>query len=246
MRLKDKIAVITGSGRGIGKAIADVFAEEGAYVVLVDRSGSDAAANEILQKGLKAEGMDLDITDPAAVKAGIDGLLQRKGKIDILVNNAGIISREAFVDLSYETWNKILDVNVNGNFNMCKAIIPSMIDRHYGKIVNISSIAGKMGDITASAAYGTSKGAVNAFTKSLARQLAQHSINVNAVAPHAIETDMSAQWPKEKRENVLSGIPLHRMGSSKEVAYASLFLASDEAAFITGEILNLNGGALMD
>ena len=168
------------------------------------------------------------------------------GKVDIVVNNAGIIARDAFVDLSYNTWIAVMDVNVNGNFNICKAVVPGMIGRRYGKILNISSIAGKMGDLTASAVYGTSKGAINAFTKSLARQLAEYGINVNAIAPHAIETDMSAQWSEEKRRNVIAGIPLRRMGSPEDVAKASLFLVSDDSAFITGEVLNLNGGALMD
>ncbi len=129
---------------------------------------------------------------------------------------------------------------------MCKAFLPDMVAKRCGKIVNVTSIAGKIGDITASPAYGTSKGAVNTFTRSLARQLAEYGITVNAVAPHAIETDMSAEWSDEKRRNVVASIPLKRMGTSGEVAAAVLFLASDEASFITGETLNVNGGYLMD
>jgi len=139
-----------------------------------------------------------------------------------------------------------MDVNVNGNFYWCKAVIPHMIQRKAGAILNITSIAGKMGDITAAPAYGTSKGAINTLTRSLARQLADYGIRVNAVAPHAIETDMSAEWSEEKRRSVIEAIPLKRMGRVEDVAEAALFLVSDAAAFITGETLNVNGGYLMD
>lgn len=246
MLLDKKIAVVTGAARGIGKAIAVELASNGAEVYIIDLKSSEEVAAELASKGLKMHGLSLDISKPEEVAASIAKVLKQHGKIDILVNNAGIIAREAFVDLSYQTWNKVLDVNVNGNFNLCKAVIPSMIDRKYGKILNISSIAGKMGDITASPVYGTSKGAVNAMTKSLARQLACYGINVNAIAPHAIESEMSAQWSDEKRKNVIDGIPLHRMGTPEDIAKASLYLVSDDSSFVTGEILNVNGGALMD
>lgn len=244
--LKGKVAIVTGAARGIGKAIAREFAANGATVFIVDLKGAEETAAAMKAEGLDVRGLSMDITKGDVVKAKIDGVIAECGKVDIVVNNAGIIARDAFVDLSYSTWTAVMDVNVNGNFNICKAVVPGMIERRYGKILNISSIAGKMGDITASAVYGTSKGAINAFTKSLARQLAEYGINVNAIAPHAIETDMSAQWSEEKRRNVIAGIPLHRMGSTQDVAKASLFLVSDDSAFITGEVLNLNGGALMD
>ena len=244
--LKGKVAVVTGAARGIGKAIAREFAANGAVVFIVDLKGAEETAAAMKAEGLDVRPLSMDITKGEVVKEKIDGVIAECGKVDIVVNNAGIIARDAFVDLSYKTWTAVMDVNVNGNFNICKAVVPCMIERRYGKILNISSIAGKMGDLTASAVYGTSKGAINAFTKSLARQLAEYGINVNAIAPHAIETDMSAQWSEEKRRNVIAGIPLHRMGSPEDVAKASLFLVSDDSAFITGEVLNLNGGALMD
>jgi 3-oxoacyl-[acyl-carrier protein] reductase len=150
------------------------------------------------------------------------------------------------MDLSYETWRRVLDVNLNGTFNCCKAAIAHMIRGAGGRILNITSIAAKMGDITAAPAYGTSKGAIDTFTKSLARQLAEHNVTVNAIAPHAIETDMSAEWSEAKRREVISAIPLKRMGKPDDVAEAALFLVSDAASFITGEILDVNGGALMD
>jgi len=172
--------------------------------------------------------------------------VREKGGIDILVNNAGIIARGGIMDLSREQWLQVMDVNVNGNFYWCKAVVPHMIRQKGGRILNVTSIAGKMGDITAAPVYGTSKGAINALTKSLARQLAEYGITVNAVAPHAIETDMSAEWSEEKRRAVVDAIPLRRMGTAREVAEAVSFLVSDEAAFITGETLNVNGGFLMD
>ena len=246
MELQGKIAIITGSARGIGFEIAKTLAREGAFSVIVDRSGAEAAAISLQEKQYGAMAVSLDITDIDAVNNAVKTIISAKGRIDILVNNAGIIARGSIVDLSREQWLQVMDVNVNGNFYFCKAIIPYMIQQHSGNIVNVTSIAGKMGDITAAPVYGTSKGAINAFTKSLARQLAKNGIRVNAVAPHAIETSMSAEWTIEKRKEVIDAIPLKRMGKPEEVAEAVLFLASERSSFITGEILNVNGGMLMD
>lgn len=243
---KGKNVIVTGAARGIGKAIAKKYAENEATVFIFDMMGAEDTANELKDKGLNVVGINIDITDYNGVQKKVGEIIKDYGHIDIIVNNAGIIARDEFVDLSYDTWNKVMNVNINGNFNLCKAVIPSMIERKTGKILNITSIAGKMGDITASAAYGTSKGAINTLTRSLARQLAKYNITVNAIAPHAIESDMSAQWSPEKRADVLNGIPLHRMGTPEEIAFASLFLTSEYASFITGEVLNVNGGALMD
>ena len=185
----------------------------------------------------------LDITDAEAVTAAVDALVGERGSIDILVNNAGIVARGTLADLTPEIWRRVFAVNVDGAFHLCRAVVPHMIRRGGGRILTITSIAGKTGDLTASPAYGTSKGALNTFTKSLARQLAVHGITVNAVAPHAIETDMSAQWSAEKRREVIAGIPLGRLGTPEEVAEAAAFLVSDGASFITGEILDVNGGA---
>ena len=246
MLLHDKTALVTGAARGIGRAIALRFAEEGAAVGLVDLRDTKELARSIEERGLRAFPLELDITDPAQVMKVVGTVAREMGTIDILVNNAGIIARGTILELSYETWRRVLDVNVNGTFNCCKAVIPHMVRHGSGRILNITSIAGKMGDITASPAYGTSKGAINTFTKSLARQLAEYHIRVNAIAPHAIETDMSADWSEEKRRAVIAAIPLKRMGTVEDVAEAALFLVSDAASFITGEILDVNGGALMD
>lgn len=246
MELKENIALITGAARGIGRAIAELFARQGAAVAILDREGAEGAARALRETGLDARGFGIDITDMEAVRSTVDAIVRERGHIDILVNNAGIIARGGLLDLDQKQWLRVMDVNVNGNFYLCQAVIPHMIRQRSGRILNITSIAGKMGDITASPAYGTSKGAINTLTKSLARQLAEYGIRVNGVAPHAIETDMSAEWSAEKRRAVVDAIPLKRMGTAEEVAEAALFLVSERAAFITGEILNVNGGFLMD
>jgi len=178
MELQGKTAIVTGSARGIGFEIAMVLAREGAFVVLVDQTGTQDAAISLQEKHYGAMAISLDITDLDAVNNAVKTIVSAKGRIDILVNNAGIIARGSIIDLSREQWLRVMDVNVNGNFYFCKAILPYMIRQHSGNIVNITSIAGKMGDITAAPVYGASKGAINAFTKSLARQLAEYGIRV--------------------------------------------------------------------
>jgi 3-oxoacyl-[acyl-carrier protein] reductase len=246
MSLNGQTALVTGAARGIGRAIALRLAREQATVGLMDLRDPGPVAEEMQVNGFSTIPFRVDITDRESVNGAVRTMIQRYGKIDVLVNNAGIIVRGSILDLSYEDWQRVMNVNINGTFNCCKAVIPHMIERSYGRIVNITSIAGKMGDITASPAYGTSKGAINTFTKSLARQLAAYNINVNAVAPHAIETDMSAEWSEEKRRAIVDSIPAKRLGKPEEVAEAVLFLVSEGASFITGEILDVNGGYLMD
>ncbi len=248
MKLNGKTAVVTGAGRGIGEAVALTLAREGADVVVndVDLEEAQRVAQDIEQLGRKAKAIQTDISQRENVKQLVKDAVLFLGKIDILINNAGIISRGSFVDLSLQEWERVISVNLGGTFNCTQEIVPFMIKQGGGKIVNISSIAAKMGDITSSPAYGSSKGAINTLTKSLARELAEYNINVNAVAPHAIETDMSRQWSEEKRKQVINTIPLRRLGKPRDVAEAALFLVSDAADFITGEILDVNGGCLMD
>jgi 3-oxoacyl-[acyl-carrier protein] reductase len=246
MLLRNRTALVTGAAKGIGKAIAIRYAEEGAAVILADLLETAEPLETITRSGGRALSVRVDITDAAAVEAMVAKAVSTFGTMDILVNNAGIITRGTILELTLETWKKVLDVNVNGAFNCVKAVIPHMVKNRYGRILTISSVAGKTGDITAAPAYGTSKGALNSFTKSLARQLAEFGITANAIAPHAIETDMSAEWSEDKRRAVIGGIPLKRLGKAQEVAEAALFLVSDGAGFITGEILDQNGGFFMD
>ena len=248
MKLKDRVAIVTGGAKGIGKAIALGLVREGAKVAIID---SDRERLEMLKKEMGKEKKQLmvipcDITKSGEVEENVDQVRREFGRIDILVNNAGIIRRGTIETVSEEDWDRVIEVNLKGTFNCCKAVAGIMKQQGYGKIVNVSSIAGKMGDITSAPGYGPSKAGIDALTKTLARQLAQYGVNVNGVAPHAIETEMSAQWSPERRKEIIASIPLGRLGKPEDVAEAVLFLASEEASFITGEILDVNGGALMD
>ena len=248
MKLKGRVGMVTGGARGIGKVIALGFLREGAKVAIID---SDKERLEMLKKETGKEKQEVtviscDITKSGDVKEMVERVRKEFGRIDILVNNAGIIRRGTIETVTEEDWDRVIEVNLKGTFNCCKAVAPIMKDQGYGKIVNVSSIAGKVGDITSAPGYGPSKAGVDALTKTLARQLAPYGINVNAVSPHAIETEMSAQWSEERRREIIASIPLGRLGKPEDVAAAVLFLASEEASFITGEILDVNGGALMD
>jgi 3-oxoacyl-[acyl-carrier protein] reductase len=248
MKLKDRVAIVTGGARGIGRAIALSFVQEGAKVALVDvdKEKLEVLKNENKKEKGKIIAIPCDITKSGDVKEMVDQVRKGFGRIDILVNNAGIIRRGTIETVTEEDWDRVIEVNLKGTFNCCKAVAGIMKQQGYGKIINVSSIAGKMGDITSAPGYGPSKAGIDALTKTLARQLAQYGINVNGVAPHAIETEMSAQWSDERRKEIIASIPLGRLGKPEDVANAVVFLASDEASFITGEILDVNGGALMD
>lgn len=244
-----KVALVTGAGQGIGAGIAITLAEYGADVVVNDRSLSDNLLDVVRQieaLGRRALPIAANVADYGQVRDMVAQVVREMGRIDILVNNAGIIRRGGLLDHPPEEWEMVLRVNLWGPYHCAREVVPVMIRQGGGTIVNISSIAGKIGDLTSAPSYGASKGGLNAFTKALARELAPHGITVNAVAPHAIETEMSREWPDEKRRQVLATIPLGRMGTVREVAEAVAFLASDGARFITGEVLNVNGGSLMD
>jgi 3-oxoacyl-[acyl-carrier protein] reductase len=248
VKLKNRAVIVTGGARGIGKAIALAFFREGARVALVDvdKAILEATRNEIKKNEAEVIGIPCDITKSSEVTVMVDQVRNAFGRVDILVNNAGIIRRGTIETVTEEDWDQVIAVNLKGTFNCCKAVAGIMKQQGYGKIINVSSIAGKMGDITSAPGYGPSKAGIDALTKTLARQLAPYGINVNGVAPHAIETEMSAQWSDERRKEIIASIPLGRLGKPEDVANAVLFLASDEASFITGEILDVNGGALMD
>ena len=248
MKLKDRVAIITGAARGIGKAIALTFIREGAKVALVDidQKQLEALKNEIEKREGESVNISCDITKSPEVQAMVSQVKRAFGRIDILVNNAGIIRRGTIETVTEEDWDRVIAVNLKGTFNCCKATFETMKQQRYGKIVSISSISGKLGDITSAPGYGPSKAGIDALSKTLAKQLAPYGINVNVVSPHAIETEMSAQWSEERRKEIIASIPLGRLGKPEDIAEAVLFLASDEASFITGEILDVNGGALMD
>ncbi|MFB6291427.1 MAG: SDR family NAD(P)-dependent oxidoreductase [Candidatus Bipolaricaulia bacterium] len=248
MALKNNVALVTGSGKGIGKAIALRLAEEGAQVVINDIEEKPAreVSRKLESKGHSSFYCAADVSDHSQVEEMFRKVVAEFGGVDVLVNNAGIIGRGNIEEHSYEDFDRVLSVNLRGTYNCSKEIVPMLKDKGGGKIINISSIAGKVGDITSAPSYGPSKGGVNALTKSLARELAPFGATVNAVAPHAIETEMSSEWSEEKRQRVTSEIPLDRLGKPEEVAATVAFLASDEADFITGEIIDVNGGYLMD
>ena len=248
MKLKDRVAIVTGGARGIGEAIALTFLREGARVAIIDsdKERLKILKNETGKKHKELVAILCDITKSSEVAGMVETVRKRFGRIDILVNNAGIIRRGTIETVSEEDWDRVIEVNLKGTFNTCKAVAGLMKQQVYGKIINVSSIAGKMGDITSAPGYGPSKAGVDALTKTLARQLAPYGVNVNSVSPHAIETEMSAQWSDQRRKEIISSIPLGRLGKPEDVANAVLFLASDESSFITGEILDVNGGALMD
>ena len=245
-----RVALVTGAGRGIGRAVAAAFAREKASVVLNDVGPEEklqAVARELsAATGAKIVAIAADVKRYDEVQEMIRQVDRDFGRLDILVNNAGIIRRGSIETVTEKDWDDVMAVNLKGAFTCCKAATDIMVRQKYGKIVNVSSVAGKTGDITSAPGYGPSKAGMDALTKTLARQLAHYGINVNGVAPHAIETEMSAEWPPEKRKAIIEAIPLKRLGRPEDVAEAVLFLASDKAAFITGEILDVNGGFIMD
>ena len=248
-KLENRVAIITGSSYGIGRAIALIFAKEGANIV-VNYSKSEERAlhvvSEIENLGSKAIALKADVSKPNECKTIINTCVETFGTVDILINNAGILAFGSIEDTDDRLLEMVLGINFKGAFYCCREVVPIMKSKRCGKIINISSIAGQRGDNTSSPCYGSSKGAINVLTKSLGRQLGPFEINVNAIAPHAIITPMMDYWDAKKQELMRKAIPLRRLGTPEDVANAALFLVSDEASFITGQIININGGYIMD
>jgi 3-oxoacyl-[acyl-carrier protein] reductase len=247
MRFKDQVAVVTGAGRGIGHAIALRLANEGARVASVSRSEANAqrTADEINRAHAgAAHAYAVDVADHEAVQKCGAQILSDLGRVDILVNNAGITRDGLSMRMSIEDWDLVLDTNLKGSFSFVQALIRSMIKQRSGRIINISSISGLMGN-AGQANYSASKAGLIGLTKTLARELASRGITVNAVAPGLIETDMTTVLSEEIRQTLLQKIPLARLGKPEEIAAAVAYLASAEAAYVTGQVLTVDGGMVM-
>jgi 3-oxoacyl-[acyl-carrier protein] reductase len=246
MELTGKVAFITGAAQGIGKAIARLLAEAGADVVVADLDLPKAqeTAKEISEHGFKALPIKINVVSFDEVKQAADSVMAQWGRLDILVNNAGITRDALLLRMKEEDWNLVLDVNLKGTFHCTKAFLPLMTKRREGKIVNIASIVGVIGN-AGQANYAASKAAVIGFTRTVAREYASRGINVNAVAPGFIETAMTHGLSPEVRENLYKQIPMGRLGTPQDVAHAVRFLVSESAAYITGQVIHVNGGMLM-
>jgi 3-oxoacyl-[acyl-carrier protein] reductase len=245
-RLSGKTALITGGTRGIGRAIVEAFLIEGANVVFSGTTAASVeAAGATLPKDANAAGIAADLADPSAPERLVGAALARFGRLEILVNNAGVISRAGEWEITPEEWDRVHDVNLRAVFFLARDAAAAMREHGGGSILNISSIAGQHGGLAGSPAYASAKSAVIGLTRSLARRFAPHGIRVNCLAPADIETDMTANWPQDLRDRLIAMTPLARFGAASEVSGAAVFLASDEASFITGQTLSINGGAFM-
>ena len=246
MRLKNKVALITGGARGIGRAIGIVFAKEGADIVVADVNQETAqqTASEIEALGVKVLALEMDVTNFEKVEEGINKILDKMGKVDILVNNAGITKDNLLLRMSPADWDAVINVNLKGTFNCIKAVSRPMIKQRSGKIISIASIIGLMGN-PGQANYAASKAGIIALTKTVAKELASRNINANAVAPGFIQTAMTDKLPEEIKKKMLEAIPLAKLGTPEDVANVCLFLASEESSYITGQTITIDGGMVM-
>lgn len=246
MSLQGKTAVVTGAAQGIGRAIAESLAQAGADIAVadLDPGRSLETIGAIEQLGRRALNLKVNVADSNDTKAMVEQVLKAWGKIDILVNNAGITRDGLLLRMKEEDWNLVLQINLNGTFNCTKAVLQPMTKQRYGRIVNIASIVGVIGN-AGQANYSASKAAVIGFTKTVGREYASRNVTVNAVAPGFIDTAMTHGLPTDVKDALLKQIPLGRLGTPGDVAAAVRFLVSEEAAYITGHVLHVNGGMLM-
>jgi 3-oxoacyl-[acyl-carrier protein] reductase len=240
------VGIVTGGASGIGLAICKRFVEEGAKVIIADINQSESI--KVAQAlGLEnAIAVPTDVVDPVSVEETTRRAIERFGRIDILVNNAGICPLRSLEEISVQEWDKVLAVNLKGAFLFSKAVLPKMKEQRYGRIISISSVAGKMGGVVVGAHYAASKAGLIALTMCIARQYAKFGITANVICPVTTLTPLTASWPPELLDGLKRQIPLGRLAMPEDIAAAAAFLASDEAAFITGEVLDVNGGFLMD
>ncbi len=246
--LKEKIALVTGANRGIGYAIAEAFASQGAKVVMVyrDETVGQSAMQKIREKtpGASLLGKSCDISKMAEVEALFEWVIKECGKLDILVNNAGVTRDNLILRMKEEDWDAVMNTNLKGAFLMSKIAVKHMIKARKGSIINLSSVVGQIGN-AGQVNYAASKGGLIAFTKSLAREVASRNVTVNAIAPGYIETDMTESLSPEMKDTLKANIPLGRLGTTADIAQAALYLASDGASYVTGQVLAVNGGMSM-
>lgn len=246
MILKGKVAVITGSARGIGKSIATLFARQGAKIVISDVADEigEKTAQEIKELGGEAIYIHCDVSDPRDAEGLIRSAVENFGKLNILVNNAGVTSDSLLVRMKDEDWNRVISINLTGSFNCARAAAKVMMKQREGCIINIASVAGIMGNV-GQVNYSASKAGVIGLTLSAARELARRGVRVNAIAPGFIMTEMTAKLPEAERRRILDMVPLGKPGTPEDVANVALFLASDAARYITGQVIRVDGGMIM-
>ncbi len=246
MELKDRVALVTGGAQGIGRTIAEELAGLGAHVVLADINGegAESAAEKIRAAGQKASGVRLDVSCAQDVQSVFDGIIKEHKPLDILVNNAGITRDGLMIRMKEDDWNRVLDINLKGSFLCAQQAAKQMMKQKKGAIVNIASIVGVMGNF-GQANYSASKAGVIGLTKTLAREVASRGITVNAVAPGFIDTEMTRVLDEGVRQKLIEQIPLARLGEPEDIARSVAFLVSDRASYITGQVINVNGGMLM-
>jgi len=248
MSFKDRVSIVTGAAQGLGRAIAMELARRGSHIVVCDVNleGVKGVAEDVKALGRKALALKVDVSRPSDVSEMVDRVVKDFGRIDILVNNAGICQVVTIEEMTEADWDRVMAVNLKGVFLCSKAVMGIMKRQRSGRIVSMGSISGKVGGIATGANYSVSKAGVICFTKALAREMAPYGVTVNAVAPGVIETDMTLGITRGDFSDYLRNIPLGTIGTAQDVAYAVAFLVSDEARYITGEILDVNGGQLMD
>jgi 3-oxoacyl-[acyl-carrier protein] reductase len=243
--LTDRVAIVTGASRGIGRAIAERLAADGAVVLAAARSDhSEGVVERIRDAGGRADGVSLDVTERASIEAMVKNAIDRYGRIDVLVNNAGITRDQLLLRMKPEDWDAVLATNLTSVYACCQAVLRPMLKQRAGRVVSIGSVVGQSGN-AGQTNYAASKAGLVGFTKSLAQEVASRGITVNAVAPGMIETDMTRELADQAHQSWRDRIPLGRLGSPEDVAAAVRFLVSDEAAYITGHVLAVNGGMYM-
>jgi 3-oxoacyl-[acyl-carrier protein] reductase len=244
--MPNRIAFVTGASRGIGRAIALTLCREGCDIIVAspEVENNEKVAGEIRASGADATTLNFDVSSPDSVKDGIGTVLKDRGRIDILVNNAGIARDGLAMRMKQSDWDLVLKINLHGAFNCIQQVLPGMMRNRWGRIVNMASVVGQAGS-AGQANYAASKAGLIGLTKALAQEMASRGVTVNAIAPGYVDTDMTQALPEEVRQKILAGVPMGRMGTPQDIANAVKFLVSDDASYITGQVLAVNGGMYM-